>query len=581
MFVKPARGMFEAVRGGDLAAVRAALAAGGDPNAADEEGMTPFLAAVSQSRLAEKDGDRVRAAALEEIVALLRSNGGDETSLVALDLVEAAERGELDRVRSLLRKGADPNRRVGRWPIESAAEDGHTDVVAALIEAGAEVDVAGKKGTPLQRAAQKGHHEVLVKLIEAGAELQPALRHIVWAATSAPPHIVKRLLEAGANPNFETYAGTPLYVASKLGRLEIVELLLEHGADRDTGSIVGNPLSAAVEAGHAEIVRVLLRAGAKLPLAYQRKPLLHLAADRADSKVLDALLEGGDEIDRRGSLTTELTRATALIVAAARGHAAIVRRLLDRGADKDAVDDSGWTALRHAKDAGHEEVVEILRGAGASKSAALPSTSSLMLAAESGDLEGVRAALRAGAEVDARDDREKSRGRTALMLAASGGHAEVVEALLSAGADPDLTEPEGVPARDRVFMKDAPRKRAAIHFAASEGHEAVVRELLEQDATVDLRDVDQRSALAEAIAGDHEAVVSLLRDAGAAPVAFRVEVAPFVEPKAKKAKPIKKKPASKKKAPAKKKATAKKKAPAKKKATPKKTPPRKKGSPRR
>ncbi len=56
-----------------------------------------------------------------------------------------------------------------------------------------------------------------------------------------------------------------------------------------------------------------------------------------------------------------------LVVAAARGDTATVQALLDAGADVNAKDNEGWTALHEAEIGGHTEVVEILKNAGATE----------------------------------------------------------------------------------------------------------------------------------------------------------------------------------------------------------------------
>ena len=57
---------------------------------------------------------------------------------------------------------------------------------------------------------------------------------------------------------------------------------------------------------------------------------------------------------------------TPLIYAAQSGHEALVRLLLERGADVEAKDRGGETALIYAAESGHEAVVRLLKSAGAS-----------------------------------------------------------------------------------------------------------------------------------------------------------------------------------------------------------------------
>ena len=56
---------------------------------------------------------------------------------------------------------------------------------------------------------------------------------------------------------------------------------------------------------------------------------------------------------------------TPLIIAAKNGNAEIVRLLLEKGADVNVKTDSGKTALIHAKNEGHTDIVEMLEKAGA------------------------------------------------------------------------------------------------------------------------------------------------------------------------------------------------------------------------
>lgn len=56
---------------------------------------------------------------------------------------------------------------------------------------------------------------------------------------------------------------------------------------------------------------------------------------------------------------------TALVVAADRGHTAVVAALLEAGADASAPPDHhGWTALGRATRNGHTEAAHLLRQAG-------------------------------------------------------------------------------------------------------------------------------------------------------------------------------------------------------------------------
>ena len=117
-----------------------------------------------------------------------------------------------------------------------------------------------------------------------------------------------------------------------------------------------------------------------------------------------------------------------------------VRALIRAGADVNAVDKDGKTALMRAVCKGHEEIVKLLLKAGTDVRAAdKDGSTALMGAARWGYEETVKLLLKAGADVHAAD----RDGSTALTLAAQWGHVEAVKLLLDAGADVCAADREG------------------------------------------------------------------------------------------------------------------------------------------
>ncbi|NYV74109.1 ankyrin repeat domain-containing protein [Streptomyces sp. UH6] len=161
----------------------------------------------------------------------------------------------------------------------------------------------------------------------------------------------------------------------------------------------------------------------------------------------------------------------------------------------------------------------------------------LLQAAERGDTDTVRLALRAGADVEARD----AHGRTPLLLAALADHVDTARLLLAAGADPDarddrqdtpwlVTGVTGSVAMMRLLLPHNPdltlRNRyggISLIPAAERGHVAYVRAVLEE-TDIDVDHVNRLgwTALLEAVVlGDggpaHQRIVELLLAAGATP----------------------------------------------------------------
>ena len=154
------------------------------------------------------------------------------------------------------------------------------------------------------------------------------------------------------------------------------------------------------------------------------------------------------------------TGGSRLHIAAALGHVATVRQLLEDGARVEAAKEDGTTALHSAATMGHAEVVGLL--------------------------------LEEGAWAEATGNS----GATPLMMAASMGHLAAVQALLEGGAGPDTAHRYG--------------KSTALHFAAEVGRVEVVRELCRRGADVEAEKVTGGTALHSAADANQTAVVQVL-----------------------------------------------------------------------
>lgn len=167
-----------------------------------------------------------------------------------------------------------------------------------------------------------------------------------------------------------------------------------------------------------------------------------------------------------GAAPLETPVETPVADAAQANDAAQVRALLQQGADVNAPQPDGLTALHWAAFNGSPEIVDVLLYAGASLE---PRTRAggytpLHLAARSGHASIVGLLLERGAEVDT----WTSTGVTALHFAAQANDAESVRALVTHGAD--INAPDGF------------QSRTPLVFAASRDATAAVRTLLELGA---------------------------------------------------------------------------------------------------
>ncbi len=269
---------------------------------------------------------------------------------------------------------------------------------------------------------------------------------------------------------------------------------------------------------------------------------------------IERLLREGADINAR-----ELgDGATPLIVATQREHVPVVRLLLSRGANVNAHDDRGQTALMYVS---NDDIARLLIQRGADINAkGDDGAAMLMRAAGEGRVEVVRVLLSRGAAVDATDARgwtplmaaidqgfpevarvliqkragvnaQDDRGWTPLIHAASAKDKGTLKLLLEKGANPNIKNKTGYAAL--MYASDDPEiskillaKGADVDVrgeeddvtplvkASVEGQYRVVEVLLNQKADVNARDRDGKTALHWALKFSHNRVAQLLKDHG-------------------------------------------------------------------
>jgi ankyrin repeat protein len=228
--------------------------------------------------------------------------------------------------------------------------------------------------------------------------------------------------------------------------------------------------------------------------AAESTPLIE-AVKRHDRPAVNSLLDGGADVN-----AAQGDGATALHFAAEADDLALIEALLDAGASATAANRFNVTPLDLAAGNGDRAAIERLLAAGANVNAtSREGQTPLMTAARTGKLDAVEALLAHGATVDAT---EAWRGQTALMWAAGEGHLDVVTALIKAGANVNAKSKAG---------------STPLLFAVKNAQNETLRYLLDHGARANDIAPDGTSALNVAVVNAFYETASVLLDHGADP----------------------------------------------------------------
>lgn len=230
--------------------------------------------------------------------------------------------------------------------------------------------------------------------------------------------------------------------------------------DSPNAKVGGDPvLIRAIMEGRAQDALYLLDAGAD-PNCRRRtanQPALWWAAGVGMTDVIDRLIAAGADVE-----ASDDWGSTALINAASSGKVDAVRHLLAAGADPRAHISDGRTALNLAVRGGKPAILAALLDAGADLQAPQPNFTPLALACFEGTTAMVELLVARGADVNRRITYAGYRNATPLMYAANAGKVKMVIVLLEGGADPSLSDDDGQRAADYARGKRADKIRALL-----------------------------------------------------------------------------------------------------------------------
>jgi len=306
------------------------------------------------------------------------------------------------------------------------------------------LNARGPEGsTPLMYAVLYSDATTVARLLKQGADPN---KHndanataLMWAANDLEK--TRLLLDHGAEVNVKSDdIRTPLMIAARHpGGAPVVKLLLDHGANPNPNARVqteSSPLLEGLTAGDAATVELLIQRGADVLATGEMG--LFMAGTNDCSKCFDLLT---------ARITDKAAYTGALQDIAVLGDVGAVRTLIDRGADVNAVDPLGRTALMYAA------VSDVL------------------------PVDMVKLLIARGADVNAKDGHTKAsdEGLTVLDIARRKGNTPVVDILLKAGAKSGGLTPVALkPRRDndlrRAIQDSLPLlQKADVNFASNSG----------------------------------------------------------------------------------------------------------------
>jgi ankyrin repeat protein len=341
------------------------------------------------------------------------------------------------------------------------------------------------------------------------AKRQAALdKQLIAAAWKNDLRRARTLINQGADVNAKDNTVQSAYLLSTSeGYLELLNLTLRHGANVDSkDSFNGTGLIRAADRGHADIAGRLIQADIK--------------------------------INHINNLGWTALHEAIILGNGSRRYVDTVLVLIAAGADlrlpsqRDQI-----SPLDHATSKGHNEIAKVLRTAlDADKPSKQVANQRLLAAARRGDATAAALAVRAGANLETRDQR----GRTPLLLAVTEDRLAVARLLVHLGANPDALDDQhdtpwlvtgvtGSVDMVEVLLPAGPDLKIRNRFggtslipASERGHVSYVRRVVRTDIEINhVNNLGWTALLEAVILGDgsrrYQQIVTTLLDAGADP----------------------------------------------------------------
>ncbi|XP_071094932.1 serine/threonine-protein phosphatase 6 regulatory ankyrin repeat subunit C-like [Haliotis cracherodii] len=327
------------------------------------------------------------------------------------DLVDACEKGDLSRVKSIL---SDPGANInsmtkgGMTAVMIAAVEGHREVFDLLVRKGADLSLLDNTDASILHFACEGGNIEIVKyvltqnIVAINSRDDEGTTPIMIAASNGDNGVFDVLVEAGADLSLlNNNEDDILILACEGENIEIIKYLLTQGnVDINRKQEGCTPVMKTAFSNNKKVFDLFVKEGADLSLLSDDKNnVLHLACFGGNVEIVKYLLtQNIVDINSRNDYGR-----TPAVIAAYKGRKAVFDLLVNNGADLRIVNDVGDNILNMACVGGNVEIVKYV------------------IAQNIVDINS-----------------QDAYGRTPAMIAAHRGHKAVLRILIQKGANHKL-----------------------------------------------------------------------------------------------------------------------------------------------
>ncbi|KAG2388696.1 hypothetical protein C9374_000135 [Naegleria lovaniensis] len=319
-------------------------------------------------------------------VAKLLLEGGSVMSLTTTSgnrpIHSAAFYNSLEVLKLLIEVGGEDvnvqDSKDGFTALIMAAQEGHRNCCSYLLSRGADPSIKSKEGdSSLYWAYEKNHTsivELLIRELERRHMREPLNQFFFKAVKKNDLYTVENMIMKNKEyllirePDEWSYS--PLHWCSQKGHTQMAQFLIEmiqlYYSDQFSDLINAKgtkinwtPIGLACRYNNLEIAKLLVKHGADftIPTKNGNRPI-HNASFTGHQEIVKFLLDCGESVNVRDSKYGY----SAVMCAAKKGHFNLVKMLYEHyGADLNATNTNGKTALQLAMDHQHDVIVKYLR----------------------------------------------------------------------------------------------------------------------------------------------------------------------------------------------------------------------------